>query len=63
MNIVSVWKFIVGDSRYAPVSVGIATVVTAVLVHISMIPSVVGEISLFSLIVVGLVASVFEKIS
>jgi hypothetical protein len=61
MNLASIWNFIAGDSRRAPVAVALAVVVAYALLRAS-VPSAVVAVTFAGIIALGLAVSVFEKV-
>lgn len=57
----TVWSFIAGDSRLAPVAVALAVAVAAVLLHAGTGSGVVA-VTFAGIIALGLAAAVFERV-
>jgi hypothetical protein len=57
----SVWSFVAGDSRLAPLAVALAVATAAVLQHVAAGGPVAG-IALAGIVALGLAAAVFERV-
>lgn len=62
MNAEAVVRFVAGDSRRGPLATLLGVALAAVLARLPGVPSVVAGVTLFAAVVLGLVASVFERV-
>jgi hypothetical protein len=60
MNVGTIWEFIAGDSRRAPLAVAVAVCVAVVLLRTSVASGVVAA-TFACIIALGLAAAVFER--
>jgi hypothetical protein len=57
----AIWAFIAGDSKRAPIAVGLALAVAFALTRSSAVPSLVAGIAFAAIVALGLAAAVFER--
>jgi hypothetical protein len=60
VNLAAVWQFIAGDSRFTPMAVALAVVISVVLLRMS-VPNGVVAMTFPCIIALGLAASIFER--
>ena len=60
MKLATIWEFIAGDSRLAPIAVALAVVVAVVLLRTNVASGVVAA-TFACIIALGLTAAVFER--
>jgi len=60
VKLAAIWEFIAGDSRFAPVAVALAVLITVVMLRTSVSSGVVAA-TFAVVIALGLTAAVFER--